>query len=167
MVKKVLIGLVSAALLLLVIGYSLYLGNRAPIVPPVSAADIANPGRPYVIKLHAQWCPACMVTKSVWSRIEETYAGRVNLVVLDFTDETNTAASGREAKRLGLDDFFEEYAGATGFVVVLDGDTRRVTAAIKGSRDFSEYRTAIEAALTRTKSRFSSPPEPTRVHTGT
>jgi hypothetical protein len=88
-----------------------------------------------------------MVTKGVWSQIAEAYAGRVNLVVLDFTTDANVEASKAEAARLGLTKFFDEYGGATGTIVVLDGRTREVTASINGSRDFAEYRTAIDAAL--------------------
>src|SRR5688572_29321499 len=101
--KKTLVVLVSLGAGLLGIGYALYLGNRAPTVGPIPAAEIATPGRPYVVKLHAQWCPVCMVTKDMWAQIEQTYAGRVNLVVLDFTNQANTDASRSEAKRLGLE----------------------------------------------------------------
>jgi hypothetical protein len=90
-----------------------------------------------------------MLTKDVWSQIEETYADRVNLLVLDFTNQANADASQAEARRLGLDKFFDEFGGATGIVVVLDGRTREVTAEIGGSRDFTEYRDAIDAALKR------------------
>ena len=146
MLKKAFLVLVALALGTGVAGFSLYLTNRAPTVPPVPAAEIANPTRPYVVKLHAQWCSLCIVTKGVWGQIEETYAGRVNLVVLDFTNDANTNASRIEAKRLGLESFFEEYGGATGTIVVLSA-TKQVTAEIKGSRDFAEYRTAIDATL--------------------
>jgi len=88
-----------------------------------------------------------MVTKGVWSEIEKTYAGRVNLVVLDFTTDAKADASRAEATRLGLTKFFDEYGGATGTIVVLDGRTKDVTASINGSRDFATYRTAIDAAL--------------------
>ena len=147
MLKKALTVLLSSALALAVIGYVLYLGNSAPVAPPIAAADLANPARPYVIKLHAQWCPVCMVTKGVWGEIEKTYAGRVNLVVFDLTTEADTATSRAEAKRLGLESFFEEYEGSTGLVVVLSA-RREVLASIKGSRDFSLYRAAIDTSLT-------------------
>jgi hypothetical protein len=147
MLKKALTVLLSTGLALAAIGYVLYLGNPAPVAPPIVAADLANPARPYVIKLHAQWCPLCMVTKGVWGEIEKTYAGRANLVVFDFTTEADTATRRAEAKRLGLESFFEEYEGATGVVVVLS-PRKEVLADIKGSRDFSHYRAAIDASLT-------------------
>ena len=145
MIKRALLGVTLLSAVLALSGYWMYLGNVPPSVPPVSAVESA--GKPYVVKLHAQWCPVCMVTKGVWSRIEQTYSTRVNLLVLDFTNDANTNASRAEARRLGLETFFDEYAGATGTIVVLDARTKQVTASIKGSRDFADYRAAIDAAL--------------------
>jgi thiol-disulfide isomerase/thioredoxin len=147
MIKK---ALQIAALLVVVLvasGFVLYVRNAAPVVPKLSAVEAANTAKPYVVKLHAQWCAVCMVTKGVWSEIEKTYASRVNLVVLDFTTDAKTEASRAEAARLGLAKFFDEYGGATGTIFVLDARTRDVTASINGSRDFSAYHTAIDAAL--------------------
>ena len=133
--------------MLIAVGAMLYVNNAAPAVPPVSPADAAKTGKPYVVKLHAQWCPVCMITKDVWSQIEKAYAQRVNLVVLDFTTDAHVEASRAEAARLGLTKFFDEYGGATGSIVVLEGRTKEVTASINGSRDFGDYRAAIDAAL--------------------
>jgi thiol-disulfide isomerase/thioredoxin len=128
----------------------MYLTNRAPAVPAIPAASLAaSPGKPFVVKLHAQWCPVCMVTKDVWSEIERAYVGRVHLVVLDFTNQSRTDASRAEAARLGLNKIFDEYEGVTGAILVVDGRTRDVTADIGGRRDFAEYRTAIDALLSR------------------
>src|SRR5262245_37282241 len=112
MKKKTLILSLSLAAFLFVLGYVLYARNRAPDVPVISIAT-AGAGKPFVVKLHAQWCPVCMMTKGVWSQIEKSYSGRVNLLVLDFTNEANTEASRTEASRLGLAKFFDEYAYAT------------------------------------------------------
>jgi thiol-disulfide isomerase/thioredoxin len=144
------VTVLGAALVLL--GYIAYLGNQAPTVAALSPEEAEKSGRPYVVKLHAQWCPVCLMTKDVWSQIEKTYAGRVNLVIFDFTNSENTETSKAEAKRLGLDQFFEEYAGASGTIVVMDGRTKQVKASIQGSRDFAEYRAAIDEALAPPKS---------------
>jgi thiol-disulfide isomerase/thioredoxin len=120
--------------------------NGAP-VPAGVASAAADPARPYVVKLHARWCPNCLMTKDEWARIEETYAGRVNLVVLDVTTDAATERSRAEAERLALGDFFDEYRGATGIVAVLDGRTRNVVAEIGGIQPFDAYRSAIDAAL--------------------
>ena len=151
--KKVLAGATLLFGALLAAAAILYVRNAAPAVPAVSVAEAQTSGKPYVVKLHAQWCPVCMITKDVWTQIEKAYAPRVNLVVLDFTTDADAEASRAEATRLGLTKFFDEYGGATGSIVVLDGRTKEVTASINGSRDFADYRTAIDAALAGTPSR--------------
>ena len=147
MIKKALLVVTGLGAVLIASGLVLDARNSAPVVPTLSAVEVSNTAKPYVVKLHAKWCPLCMVTKGVWTNIEKTYRNRVNLVVLDFTNDANTEASKVEALRLGLTKMFDEYAGATGMIVVLDGRTREVMSAIKGSRDFVDYRAAIDAAL--------------------
>lgn len=147
MIKKALLVLASIGLVLVAAGAVAYVTNAAPRVPAISAAQAARLDKPYVVKIHAQWCSICMLTKGVWTQIEATYATRANLVVLDFTNQANTDASRAEAQRLGLQKLLDEYDGATGSIVVLDSRTRDVTASFHGSRDFADYRTAIDAAL--------------------
>lgn len=147
MIKKTLLVVTSLSVVLVALAYIMYVRNPAPTVRAISAAEAANPEKPYVVKLHAQWCPVCMLTKAVWRQIEATYSTRVNLVVFDFTNQATTDASRAEAKRLGLEKFFEDNAGSTGTIVALNGRTKQVTASINGSRDFAEYRAAIDATL--------------------
>jgi thiol-disulfide isomerase/thioredoxin len=103
MIKKALLVVTSLGVVLVAFGYVIYVRNPAPIVPAISAAEAANPSKPYVVKVHAQWCPVCMLTKGVWSQIEDMYSRRVNLVVLDFTNQASTDASRTVAQRLGLE----------------------------------------------------------------
>jgi hypothetical protein len=148
--RKTFVVTLTVVAVLLGAGAMLYARNEAPIVPAIASADAAAPGAPWVIKLHAQWCPVCMLTKGMWSEVESHYAGRVRLAVFDFTDETTTAATRIEAERLGLAAVLEEVGFVTGPVVVLDGRTKNVVAWID-SRDFSEYRDAIDSAIAATE----------------
>jgi hypothetical protein len=147
MIRKVLVGGAWLAVALLAGGYTAYVRNPAPRVAAIPAGPAGGADRPYVVKLHARWCPVCMATKGIWSQVEDAYAQRVNLLVLDFTNQATTEASRSEANRLGLGPFFDEYAGATGVIAVLDRRTHEVRASIKGSRDFAVYRAAIDSAL--------------------
>ena len=88
-----------------------------------------------------------MATKGVWAKVQQAYEGRVNLVVFDLTNEQTTRASRAEARRLGLEKFFDEYAGAPGAVYVVDGPTKAVKGELAGERDLAHYRTAIDEAL--------------------
>lgn len=150
MVKRV-ISVVAASLVLLAgTGAGLYMANGAPAVAPMAPAD-ARTGKPLVVKVHARWCPKCLMTMDVWSEIESTYAGRVNLLVLDFTNEQTTEASEAEVRRLGLDGLLDSLDG-TGSIAVVDAATRRVSASISGSRDLAEYKRAIDEALASSRS---------------
>jgi len=147
MIKKALLGVTLMAVALVAVASVMYVRNATPTVPTISAVEAASTSRPYVVKLHARWCPICMLTKTVWSQIEVTYSGRANLVVFDFTNQATTDRSRAEAKRLGLEKFFDENVGGTGTIAVLDGRTKEEAASIHGIRGFSEYRAAIDASL--------------------
>ena len=151
MLKKALTLLLAIAAGGAAAGFVMFQRNTAPTVPAIAAADLASGSKPIVVKLHARWCPKCMLTKSVWSDLEKEYAGRVHLVVMDFTNDASTDASRREAHRLGLERFFEEFSGATGIVVVLHARTKEVAAELEFNRDLPEYRAAIDAALAAAK----------------
>jgi thiol-disulfide isomerase/thioredoxin len=146
MFRKILIGTGVVLAVLATSGYLVYAGNAAPIVATVSASAAADPNRPFIIKLHAQWCPICLVTRDVWSELAAEYEGQANLVVFDFTNEASTRASEAEANRLGLGAFFAEYAGMSGAIAVIDGASRETLALVTGNRDVDEYRAAIRAA---------------------
>ena len=92
-----------------------------------------------------------MLTKGVWSELQTAYTGKVNLVVFDLTNQQATEASRVEAKRLGLDRFFEEHVGETGAIYLLDGSTKEVKDSFNGSRQFAEYKTAIDGAIASVK----------------
>jgi thiol-disulfide isomerase/thioredoxin len=153
MFRKFVLATLLFGAVLIAVGAAAYVTNGAPAVTAISTEDVAAASRPIVVKLHAQWCVYCRVTKGVWSQIEETYRGRAHFLVLDFTNDTTTEASRAEAARLGLGAFFDEFAGVTGTIVVLDPRTKQVSAEINGSRDFSEYREAIDAALSNSDRR--------------
>jgi len=144
--KTLWVTLATAVALIAAAGF-LYSRNTTPVVAQLATSDGLAAGSPWVVKLHAQWCPVCMLTKGMWSQIEQTYAGRVRLAVFDFTNEKTTAASRAEAERLGLSVVYDEAAFATGSVLVLDGRGQGIVAWINGSRDFADYRAAIDSAL--------------------
>jgi thiol-disulfide isomerase/thioredoxin len=147
MLKKILVGAAALVAVIATTGVVLFVGNAAPAVAAVTTAEAADPSRPFVVKLHAQWCPICLITKDVWYDLAGEYGGRANLVVFDFTDEASTAASRAEAERLGLESFFEEYAGMSGAIAVIDGGSRETRALLGGKLPADEYRTAIDASL--------------------
>ena len=149
MIRKLLVT--TGVLVLALVGTVaiLYAANGAPSVTPIAAADASAATKPFVVKMHARWCPYCFLQKDEWSRIEQAYAGRVNFVVLDATNEAAIERSRVDAARLNMREFFEEYNSATGLVVVLDGRTKEVLAEVFGNAPFEEFQSAIDGALAR------------------
>src|SRR4051794_20254029 len=89
-------SLAVAGILAAVVGM-LLAANPAPTVPAIRS-DTGVGRQPYVVKLHARWCPLCMVTKDVWSEVDAAYAGKVRLVVFDFTTDATTETTRQRAK---------------------------------------------------------------------
>lgn len=121
--------------------------NAPPKVPSVVAQDPVAAKRPWVVKIHAQWCPVCLLMKATWTKLQAAYAGQVNLVVFNVTNNATTEASRAEAKRLGLVEFFEAHAGEVGSVFVLDGVSKEVKDSAPGMSDLAVYAAGIDAAL--------------------
>jgi thiol-disulfide isomerase/thioredoxin len=152
-IRKIAWAAVSVVVMLAGILYVMYRANVAPIVPEIPSAEAASPTKPFVVKLHAQWCPVCMATTSVWTQIQKEYSSRVNFLVLDFTNDQTTEASRAQATRVGLEKIVDE-TGATGVVVVVNGRTKEIMSSIGGSRDMGEYRAAIDAAVAGAAAKF-------------
>ena len=133
---------------LVLVAAGLVATNPAPRVPAWAAHDPATSAQPYVVKLHATWCPICIATKGAWAEMQRAYAGNVRFVVFDFTDRESTEATRRRASALGLDAVFAEYEGETGTVLVLDGASKEVRQSLHGLRSAADYGAAIDRART-------------------
>jgi thiol-disulfide isomerase/thioredoxin len=144
--KRALTAAVVIVGALILAAAGLYAWNTVPPTVSIPSAESARGGKPYVVKLHAQWCPKCLMTKGAWTELQEKYSGRAHFIVFDFTNQRTTDASGVEANRLGLGEFFDS-AGGTGSVIVLDGVTKDVRSWLGGVRDVSDYSAAIDEAL--------------------
>jgi thiol-disulfide isomerase/thioredoxin len=134
---RVLAGATRVALALLILG-----GSTAPAkdAPEVCSA------KPYVVKIHADWCGSCRALESVWQRIETDLADQATAVTLDVSDRVAYTQSQAEAERLGISEFFQEYRSRTGTIAVLDCNTREPVAIMNAERDLEKYRQAIARA---------------------
>ena len=106
--------------------------------------------RPFVVKVHADWCGTCRMLEPTLSALSEKMGPSARVVVLDVTDRETYAAAVVEAKRLGIDSFFDEYKSRTGTVGVLDGSTRETVAVLSGELDVSVYERVLAEARGRT-----------------
>ncbi len=113
-------------------------------ISQVSAEDDAS--RPFVVKIHADWCGTCTRLKPTLEALEKKVGDGARLVVLDVTDKQTLARATAEADRLGIREFFDTYKSRTGTVGVLDGASREPVSVLKGELDVAEYQRALAKA---------------------
>ena len=102
--------------------------------------------KPYVVKIHADWCASCRALESVWERIESDLQDQAVTVTLDVSDRAAYTESQTAAERLGISEFFQEYRNRTGTIAVLDCRSRKPVAVMSAERDLEKYREAIVRA---------------------
>ena len=93
----------------------------AASVVSVSAQDRmmmkeANPKNPTVAIIRADWCSACKEVEPIIDDLMHTYGNKLNLVVLDVSNDDSTAKAAETAKSLGLTNFFEANKKSTSTV---------------------------------------------------
>ena len=110
----------------------------------------ADASKPFLVKIHADWCGTCTRLNPTFEALEKNVGGEARIVVFDVTDKKAVAASRAEADRLGLRTFFDQYKSKTGTVGVLRGDTRETVEIMKGVTDVARYEAALDRARTAT-----------------
>lgn len=125
---------------LLVLLATLALG---PVVAGAAPAE-PDPGRPFVVNIHADWCGTCTRLAPTWTRIEQELGGQARVVRFDVTNRRQLARSRSRAEELGLAEFFERHRGGTGVIAVLDGASGKPVALHRGEADFAVYERAVE-----------------------
>ena len=124
MMKK--LSLLTAALLLLA-NLALPAGAEAPAQPDLLA-----------VKFHADWCGSCKKMGTVFEDLRNKYDGRsVLFVTLDLTNGTTRSQAEFLAATLGFGDVYSQNGG-TGFILLLDGESREQVAKLTASQDIKE-----------------------------
>jgi thiol-disulfide isomerase/thioredoxin len=118
----------------------------ATLLAGAPAAEETCAARPYVVKVHADWCGTCKSLESTWTRVERELADEATVVEFDVSDRKAYEHSRELAERLGIADFFQAHRSRTGTVAVLDCETLEPVVILRGERDFEKYREAVSRA---------------------
>lgn len=122
-------------------------GERPPDPPELPPVPVdADPARPFVVEIRADWCMNCALIEPVWTELHRELGSRVRMVVLDVSDRQRLERAAREARRLGLDAFFARFRARTGTVGILDGATRKPVRILFAETSLDPYREGIERA---------------------
>jgi thiol-disulfide isomerase/thioredoxin len=106
-------------------------------------------GKPLVVRIHADWCPACKATAATFRGIEKHYAGKANFVTFDVTDAKTAAEATTNAQKLGLSKFYDADKTATSTVAIINPKTGAVSASLYNDNSPSDYAKAIETVSTQ------------------
>jgi thiol-disulfide isomerase/thioredoxin len=124
----------------------LVLAAVALAAPKARAGSGSCETKPFIVKIHADWCGTCKRLGPVWEEIQATLGEQATVVNLDVTDRAAYDRSRAEAERLGIDTFVDEYRARTGAIAVLDCRTREPVVVLLGERDITKYRDALARA---------------------
>lgn len=104
-------------------------------------------GKPVVVRIHADWCPACKATQATINNLNQIYMGRINFVQFDVTNAKTAEASNAKAQMLGLEKFYDATKTATSTVAVIDPKDGKIYASFYNDNSISDYKMAVDDAL--------------------
>jgi thiol-disulfide isomerase/thioredoxin len=109
-------------------------------------------GKPVVVRIHADWCPACHASQAALDAVAAKHKSDITYVVFDVTNGKTAADAQSKADTLGLRKFFDATKVATSTVAVINPKNGNVVAELYADTIESDYNKAIakaEAALTK------------------
>jgi len=75
--------------------------------------------RPRVVIIRASWCPACRKAERAMAPVLGEHDDKIDVIVLDVSDDDAIRSSRQLADRAGVSSFFERYRGITPSVALI------------------------------------------------
>lgn len=124
------------------------------IVAERRSAARVDATRVLAVMFHADWCPTCKIIEPRLRNIEREFAGQPILFTrFDLTDDFTIEQSARYAALLGLETYLEQSSGRTGYMLLLDRETKKVLGEVRVKMSDDEIRAALTNAIAATAKR--------------
>ena len=106
-----------------------------------------NAAKIIAVKFHADWCGYCKAMGPVFEELQARYDQAPALyVTFDQTREFDRRQSRYLAAALGLERVWTEYAGKTGFILLIDAQSHQVIEKLTHERSLKEMGARLFAA---------------------
>jgi thiol-disulfide isomerase/thioredoxin len=110
-------------------------------------------GKPTIVKIYADWCPACQRLRPVTEALQQQFNGRANFVIFDVTNRSTTQAAEARARELGLSDFLASHRSQTSTVAIVNPSNGQVLTQFRYNFNQQDYVAGIERAIERVSPR--------------
>lgn len=100
------------------------------------------------VKLHADWCGHCKQMGAAFEEMQAKFDQEpVLYITLDQTRDFGRKQSQYLAHTLGLDGVWKEHGGKTGFILLIDPNSRQVVQTLTHEQNLKQMGAALEEAV--------------------
>ena len=123
-------------------------GESSAPQPVVALAEEAEPAEVVAVKFWHRTCPACREIDPRYAEVRDDFEEKpVLFVTFDMSTDETRAQSQMLAESLGIGDLYRDNFGVTGFVVLVDAESRSEVGRLTTQHDQGAMKDIINAAL--------------------
>ncbi len=119
-------------------------------IPLQSSENNASAAGPKIIavKFHADWCGYCKAMGPVFEELQAKFDLQPALyVTFDQTREFDRKQSQYLANAMGLNQVWAKHGGSTGFILLIDANTKEVVEKLSHEKNLKEMGAALQEAV--------------------
>lgn len=104
------------------------------------------------VLFYADWCASCKALDPKLDEVKKQFMDQpIYFTRVDLTDDCTKKQSGMLAEWVGLGEIYREHASKTGFMLLIDPQTKKVLSKLTKAQSEAELKAAMEDALAQVK----------------